>query len=246
MWSHLRIKPLSGMQSTHIKKYIRFNSEHGIGAVITAIKGKNLADKIPKHIEYLYVPVVDHESCNISVFFKDSFEFIEEERKRTNVLVHCMAGVSRSVTLVIAYIMQKSGAPFSTAYEYVKSKRPIVNRFSLCRFIRMSPLWSNCSNIKKDSSKLVIQARLKKFKVKLEMDSSNVPYNYQMWVQKMTIWQNSKTQVNLGPKPVAFIACIWVKQSPNIHRDQKQEANGAKNRITVEKLAHMTESWDRT
>ena len=105
MWSHLRIKPLSCMQSTHIKKYLRFYSEHGIGAVITAIKGKNLADKIPKHIEYLYVPVVDHESCNISVFFKDSFEFIEEERKRTNVLVHCMAGVSRSVTLVIAYIM---------------------------------------------------------------------------------------------------------------------------------------------
>ena len=78
MRSHLCIKHLSSLQSSHIKKYFRFNSEHGIGAVITAIKGKNLADKIPKHIEYFYVPVVDHESCEISVFFKDSFEFIEE------------------------------------------------------------------------------------------------------------------------------------------------------------------------
>lgn len=37
-----------------------------------------------------------------------------------------MAGVSRSVTLVIAYIMQKSDASFSSAFNYVKSKRPIV------------------------------------------------------------------------------------------------------------------------
>lgn len=152
MWSHLRIQPRSCMQSPHPQKYLLFYSEHNIGAVITAIKGKNLSDKIPKHIEYFYVPVVDHESCNIYVFFKDSFEFIEEERKRTNVLVHCMAGVSRSVTLVIAYIMQKSGAPFQIAYEYVKSKRPIVNRFLSSRSTRMRPLSSNCFNIKKDSN----------------------------------------------------------------------------------------------
>jgi len=25
----------------------------------------------------LYVPVVDHESCSISIFFKDSYDFIE-------------------------------------------------------------------------------------------------------------------------------------------------------------------------
>lgn len=37
-----------------------------------------------------------------------------------------MAGVSRSVTLVIAYIMEKSGSSYDTAYEYVKSKRKIV------------------------------------------------------------------------------------------------------------------------
>lgn len=45
-------------------------------------------------------------------------------------MVHCMAGVSRSVTLVIAYIMQKSDASFSSAFNYVKSKRPIVKFLS--------------------------------------------------------------------------------------------------------------------
>jgi len=56
-------------------------------------------------MEYLYIPVVDHEACDISSFFKDSIEFIDSERRRTNVLVHCMAGVSRSITLIIAYLI---------------------------------------------------------------------------------------------------------------------------------------------
>jgi hypothetical protein len=42
------------------------HSEHSIGAVITAAKGKNLASTIPKHIEYLYIPAIDHESFDIS------------------------------------------------------------------------------------------------------------------------------------------------------------------------------------
>lgn len=34
--------------------------EHHIGAVITAAKGNNLAQKMPPHIEYLYLPAVDN------------------------------------------------------------------------------------------------------------------------------------------------------------------------------------------
>lgn len=132
-----------------------------------------MSDKIPKHIEYLYIPVVDHESCNISVFFKDSFEFIEEERKRTNVLVHCMAGVSRSVTLIIAYIMQKSKTPFSTAFNYVKSKRPIVS------------LWVNI-----DSSQLSFRSAIVITIKTVERQTQFILKRKQLIEGKFWIWQN--------------------------------------------------------
>ena len=58
---------------------------------------------------YLYLPADDHESFDISKYFDEAAEFIEGKGKKTNVLVHCMAGISRSVTLVLAYLMKKQG-----------------------------------------------------------------------------------------------------------------------------------------
>jgi protein-tyrosine phosphatase len=37
--------------------------------VITAAKGQNLSQVMPKHIEYLYLPAIDHESFDISQYF---------------------------------------------------------------------------------------------------------------------------------------------------------------------------------
>lgn len=42
------------------------------------------------------------------------------------VLVHCYFGVSRSATVVIAYIMKKYQLTYTEAFEKVKSKRHIV------------------------------------------------------------------------------------------------------------------------
>ena len=51
---------------------------------------------------------------------------LAEETQRTNVLVHCMAGVSRSATLVIAYLMKSRNVSFNEAFAIVKSKRKLV------------------------------------------------------------------------------------------------------------------------
>lgn len=40
-----------------------------------------------------------------------------------------MAGISRSVTLVIAYLIKCHGLPYDTAYSMVKSRRKIVRYY---------------------------------------------------------------------------------------------------------------------
>ena len=43
-----------------------------------------------------------------------------------HVLIHCQAGVSRSSTLAIAYIMARSNLAMLDAFRFVKSRRSIV------------------------------------------------------------------------------------------------------------------------
>lgn len=48
-------------------------------------------------------------------------------RSGQSVLIHCMAGVSRSASLVIYYLMKTHGIDFDTAYRIVKGRRSIIN-----------------------------------------------------------------------------------------------------------------------
>ena len=55
--------------------------------------------------------------------------FILDEAKEAGakILVHCQAGVSRSATITIAYILQHSYMSMTDAYRYVKGKRSIIS-----------------------------------------------------------------------------------------------------------------------
>lgn len=46
---------------------------------------------------------------------------------RGGVLVHCWAGVSRSVSCICAYLMESEGYTFHEALNYVRINRPVAN-----------------------------------------------------------------------------------------------------------------------
>ena len=70
------------------------------------------------------IQIDDVSSRNIIKYFGECLNFIDGNEK---VLVHCMAGVSRSATIVIVYIMWKKKMKFDDALNFVKNKRPIVD-----------------------------------------------------------------------------------------------------------------------
>jgi hypothetical protein len=57
---------------------------------------------------------------HISSYFPEAFAFITEARQNGKaVLVHCAAGVSRSVTIVVAYLMDHENKPFEEVFRYI-------------------------------------------------------------------------------------------------------------------------------
>ncbi|CAL1290228.1 unnamed protein product [Larinioides sclopetarius] len=93
----------------------------------------NVTSHVPGYCEdqeftFLRLPATDSYQQNIKQYFSKAFAFIDEARKRNSaVLVHCQAGISRSATIAIGYLMYKNNLSSMEAYEMVKSKRPIIS-----------------------------------------------------------------------------------------------------------------------
>lgn len=51
----------------------------------------------------------------------------EAHQAGMGLLIHCQAGVSRSATIVIAYLMKHTWMTMTDAYKFVKTRRPIIS-----------------------------------------------------------------------------------------------------------------------
>lgn len=77
------------------------------------------------HINYKFVSCLDLPETDITdVLVRDCVPFIENCVKcNSNVLVHCNAGVSRSATIVIGYLILVKNYTYDDAYSLVKIAR---------------------------------------------------------------------------------------------------------------------------
>ena len=73
------------------------------------------------NVQYYHYDIDDESDVDISKYF-DEFINIVNNNKEKNILVHCQNSVSRSVTLVLAYLISR-GNTLVEAFEYLKSKR---------------------------------------------------------------------------------------------------------------------------
>lgn len=90
--------------------------------------GNFCQNAFPELFTYKTYFIKDSKLENIECLFYECFDFIDSAlQKRGKVLVHCAQGISRSVTIVIAFIIIKFKISYSLAYEQVRSKRDIAS-----------------------------------------------------------------------------------------------------------------------
>ncbi|CAF1572388.1 unnamed protein product [Adineta ricciae] len=105
------------------KFFLDSNNIHGI---INVTQNEPIA--YPESYDYLRVNIDDEPSEQIQLFFQNVFEFIRRHHNLGHsVLVHCQMGVSRSATLVIAYLMIDGRKTLGEAFLQVKSARPQID-----------------------------------------------------------------------------------------------------------------------
>ena len=99
--------------------------EKGITHVLSILDTFRYMERF-EGFEYMQIEMPDFPNANILQHVPQALSFISNSLKQGKILVHCAAGVSRSASIVIAYIMVKNEYNFNTAKDFVKSKRSCI------------------------------------------------------------------------------------------------------------------------
>lgn len=100
----------------------------GVGHVLHVTPCDDDQHRCPAGVRCKHLPASDSCHQNLKQFFDDAFRFLDEAHASgSRVLVHCQAGVSRSPTITVAYLMRHLRLPLVDAYRYLKAKRPIIS-----------------------------------------------------------------------------------------------------------------------
>lgn len=81
-----------------------------------------------KGIKVFHVPIDDHPEVPISIWFDKVSTFMLKQRlDHKKILVHCYAGISRSVSLTVAFLMNLLCCDDQTCLLWIKNKRSCAN-----------------------------------------------------------------------------------------------------------------------
>jgi protein-tyrosine phosphatase len=125
-------RTISKFKITHIVNVCQSENvfEFGIESALERVKKLEL---LPEFTEfqtprYIRVSIADDPSQNLIDHFERVFAFIDDAflSDSSRILVHCHAGISRSSSVVIGYLMHRLDWTLDEAFMLVQKKRPKI------------------------------------------------------------------------------------------------------------------------
>jgi hypothetical protein len=91
----------------------------GLGITHILIAGSYMRAYLT-NMNYKQLPLEDSLEQNLTNYLSDALAYIENAEGK--ILVHCAAGISRSGSIIVAYLMKKNNTGFDTALSMARNK----------------------------------------------------------------------------------------------------------------------------
>mmetsp|Transcript_70400 Transcript_70400/g.139668 ORF Transcript_70400/g.139668 Transcript_70400/m.139668 type:complete len:208 (-) Transcript_70400:474-1097(-) len=115
---HLYLGPISAAQDVEYLRSIACRH------VVTVLQD---ASDLPEEVERYHVPIKDDNEEHMTPYFAEASGQIGTWlASRNHVLVHCSSGVSRSATIVLAFLITQAGMSLMDAFKHVIEQRPVI------------------------------------------------------------------------------------------------------------------------
>lgn len=112
---------ISGWKPASDNKYLSANK---ITHIVCCVDATN-AERFPNEFKYLVIKADDNVNQNMKQFFSNSNRFIRDALKEGGkILIHCGAGISRSTTILCAFLINEFQMKAKQAIELCKQARP--------------------------------------------------------------------------------------------------------------------------
>ena len=122
--SQINDKLFIGNISTATNK--KLLKENGITHIIDILSQR--FEPYPDDFEYLHIYAYDTVDWNLTYSFPITNLFIKDALKNGGkVYIHCMCGISRSISILLAYLMTNTTNSLESILNDVRSIRPIAN-----------------------------------------------------------------------------------------------------------------------